>query len=763
METVRLQQRLRPMKFLFLVSQDDKVTVELAFKLNTVLWGGMFNPVVALEWGDEVIPSIFEASHADRIVNLSRRPWPSSLINKYSRRLVEFEGYDGLVEQEAGKYSFRLGGDMRPFFDYYWEKEGRHRTVIQQGDQNDYVLVEGATLEWQQYALLECGLYPDSFSYDYTLSYCKATSCRKITLDESTISSISFYDSKTPLTFTLAKTRYHFSSNWRGGDSHIIYIGDLSVVRDWIESWNLRCFGSRVLFVPWDRIPLFADQIRRYLKEGFYPINDQVENYPLVQKASTLAQDKFESAIASITDLREEKISIGTRDWLPAFDLAYPPRLGRRYGPPPIEAPIGTAYEQEDLIPVTDGQLEFKLVLPEFLSPYKDDRERSWSIAVSGWGRLENDLWLKLPCFSGVEDMLRANHHIIGMHFRLSTRENLIVFRDSFYTLDIVTLRLPSTFDVFKAIFSDCGITFTDYSEKGRYASGIEEAFGGIWGGAMILRDRGVRELLQRLSQNNGEYHLPRNELEKIIGEKSQMVRNQAGWGGKVTPVSIVDGLITKKVLRPGLEFKCQHCYRQGWYHISQFGDTFKCHYCYTEQQVPVFDRKEWRYRSSGLFATQDVGYGSLPVICTSLFFRTKFMHDLRHVYSFNFVNPDGSDGELDLALVRMGFQDEPEITVCECKSTDFSSDDFSRLEKIALAVSDSVVCLATLKDKFTDGEKNWARGLWKAGREVILLARDDLESAEMKLEGVEGRLQYFHDFVGLAHSTRVKYLGDVS
>ena len=210
------------------------------------------------------------------------------------------------------------------------------------------------------------------------------------------------------------------------------------------------------------------------------------------------------------------------------------------------------------------------------------------------------------------------------------------------YPLDIATIRLPPTYDVFKALLSEFGITITDYSEKGRYANGIEEALGGIWGGAMILRDSGVRDLLYRLAGKSGEPYLPRSNLSQIIGEKSQLVRDKSSG---VTPNSIIDRLIRKKVLRPGLEFKCEHCYKLGWYHVSQFEETFKCKYCFTEQSLPILDKNEWRYRLSGLFATENVGHGSLPVICTSLFFRTRFFNEVKHIYSFEFKFSDNNLG----------------------------------------------------------------------------------------------------------------------
>ncbi|MGA9348534.1 MAG: hypothetical protein WBW48_06985 [Anaerolineae bacterium] len=761
METLRLTQKVRPIRILFLVSESDEDQVESAFRLNTALWGGMLNPVVSLEQDNDVLESTFRASHADFGINLSGEPWPVSMARTYDRRLKPLEGYNGLIEQdEEGVYSFRLGCDMRPIYADFWEKRGRYYALSKDTSRDDFVLLEGADDYWQKYALLVAGAYPDGFGYDYTGSYCKVTACNRVVLDDEASESLGSYMPITPLSFTLSKIRCYYPTSWRDFSSHIIFIGEMEEVRHWLEFWNLRSLGKRVLFLPWDKVPLFVNRMGQYLQEGSYPISDQVENRTLLQKASTLSRDCFEEAIESIRDLIPDMSSLAIRAWIPRFGVAFPPKMGQSHGPPPLESPICVAYEQEDLVHLADNRIEFKLALPQFLIPFKDDSDRSWSIALSGREPSESDIWINYPPFHSLSRMLRDEAYLMFRNFKLCARENLVIFRDRRLVSDFFSMSLPNSFQVFKAVLSEFGLTVSDYSEKGRYAASIESAIGGFFGSVMLLRDRGVRELLQRLSANEGRCHLPRGNLERIVAEESQLIQERASQGDKISPASIVDELIGKRVLRSGLVFKCKHCYRKGWYDLSQCGDTFVCHYCFEKQQTPVLDKKRWHYKASGLFGTQDVGYGSLPVVCTSLFFRLRFM-DVRHIYSFEFSDQDGNSGEIDLAFIRMGFHEEPEIAICECKSSSFSKDDFDKLEKMAVSIPGSVVCAATLKEAFSDDERNWANELWSAGHKVILLARADLESSEIDLEEeVEDRFRYFSDFTGLAYSTRAKYLG---
>lgn len=338
------------------------------------------------------------------------------------------------------------------------------------------------------------------------------------------------------------------------------------------------------------------------------------------------------------------------------------------------------AHEHEEIVTLAGDRLEFKFSLPQFLQSFNKDSNRGWAIVLSGDQSSERDLWLGYPASKSLSNILQTEHYLMLTDFKLCLRENLVIFRNFRMTFDFFSMSLPSTIIVFKGVLADFGLTLKDYSEKGMCASGIERKLGGFFSGMMILRDRGVRKLLQTLAENEGRFHLPRQELIRIVAKESQLIRERE----ELTPVALVDSLIRKEILRPGLEFKCKHCYRNGWYDLSQFGNTFTCHYCFEEQPVPVLDEKKWRYRSSGLFGTKDVGYGSLAVICTSIFFRTRFMHNLRQVYSFEFIDRNEHSGEIDLAFMQMKFDGRTEMVFCECKTTKFTKDDFDKLEEVA-------------------------------------------------------------------------------
>ena len=48
MNNIRVDIRLRPIRFEFLVRPDDDKNVLEIFRINTCLWGGMFNPIIPM-------------------------------------------------------------------------------------------------------------------------------------------------------------------------------------------------------------------------------------------------------------------------------------------------------------------------------------------------------------------------------------------------------------------------------------------------------------------------------------------------------------------------------------------------------------------------------------------------------------------------------------------------------------------------------------------------------------------------------------------
>lgn len=757
-QTIHIRKTVRPMRFLFLVSPNDFDMVKQVIRINTALWGGYFNPIISVNQSIENILSLYKASHSDVIVNFTDEIISNLQLGLENYQVMKHEGLDGLLKGEKGKYQLRYGCDMRPLMRFFWKEEGRFQlTSINKSIKNPYFYFDGKNDHWNNYALLEFGQYPLDHEYDYKSGYQGATNCTMLQIDDDNVAELTHKELLTPLIFTLAETEYsNYGAYSRHFEESVIFIGNLNNANDWIEFWNSRCFYSNATFIHWEDIPLFENHLRNISKNRKSQETKGREIGLVVQKSSSLSMEIFSAATKDVAQIVSVQISI--KNNLHPIGLSYPIKRNRRQGPLPMEAPIVNAYEEEDIAYVSGNKIEFKAPIPEFLINYSSDRNRSWCTTIDSWRSQENSFWLKIPSLGKIEENLQKNFFFFS-GFRISSRENIVLFPRCYSDspLDIETIYLPNHLDILKSIFSGYKIEVSDYSEKGRYATAIEEAAAqGIWFGANILLDRGVQAILDLLSKNNGEDHLPRTDLEKLIGKHSLGVHDK-----KFSPAQIVDALIYRKILRIGLELKCTNCYRQGWYHISQISESFKCHFCFLEQNLPVIDNKKWRYRSSGLFSSQHVGHGSLPVICLNLYLQTRYRQNLKSFYSFNIKLPSGELREVDSLFIRHEMHDEPELLICECKTGNAHQDDFDKLEKLCELMPGAVACLATWKDEFSENEKDLALNFWNKGFEIVLLTRLDIESKGINFEGVDDQHKYINDFTDLAYATYQKYLKD--
>jgi hypothetical protein len=757
-KSVTLIQKLRPIKLLFLVSQNDRETVKKIITFNTTLWGGLFNPIVPIEQDEKSLMDIIEGSNSDFVVNVTSETFLPRNIER--SRLIYFEGYDGLIDKTKNDDSYlNYGCDIRPLLKDYWEKEGRFDSSTlsnKSAKARSAFYVEGEDELWNNYALLEYGHYPEDHKYNYKDRFCQATNAENFKLNEDSLLGISKLEALSPLNFTLSKVNYYFLSNTQYflGD-FLIYLGNPNSVEDWLAYWNLRCFSLDSIFIPWDKTDLFSEHIKSFAKKSEIYQDKRAGQSVLFQKGISLSRDDFKFVVERTKGIVQGPRTI--RDFIPSFGNYHLQNEDGSYGPAPRAAPIGLAYQQEDIAYLNDQKLEFKAALPEFLRGYEN--QMGWAISISGWLSQDSKFHLRIPKLGAIDDYLHKNFFFFKK-FRISPNENIVIYNKGEYSsLGVIRLNLPSDLDIFKGILSGYEVKLLDYSEKGKFSSSIEMAAGGIWGGAGILQDRGVQAVLLRLSSQNKDVHLPRIEIEKMIRENSQSLGDKIPLNEQVTPSRILDVLIARKILRPGLEFKCNNCYRQGWYHITEFADMYKCQYCHTNQETPIIDQKEWRFRSTGLFSSKGVGYGSLPVVCTAISVSMEF-HDAKFIYSCNIELPDGKPKEIDLIFLNTRYDDPPEIMICECKSSNFEEKDFQGIKSLAKIMKGAVFCISTLKESFSENEINWVKELRNSGIRIATLARAEIEAKGYK--GLRDTIDpngHIMDFSSLAEKSYNKYI----
>ncbi|MGF1902317.1 hypothetical protein [Aliivibrio sifiae] len=98
MPTIHVKHRLRPTRFAFLVRGNDSKKIAEVFKINTCLWGGMFNPIIP----------IYKRTPQWWSRDVKCKESPSDFLNRY----LDFFEPDFLVECEEG-LALNCGFDQR--------------------------------------------------------------------------------------------------------------------------------------------------------------------------------------------------------------------------------------------------------------------------------------------------------------------------------------------------------------------------------------------------------------------------------------------------------------------------------------------------------------------------------------------------------------------------------------------------------------------------------------------------------------------------
>jgi hypothetical protein len=128
---------IRPARIAFVISKPEAAILEEVFRVNTVLWGGLLNPVVVLDdstrtkvgrhyqYDDtpyaEEVRLLLREFDPDLLINFDGSDLPTSLEVFKERTFTK----DGLRWNPWGKGEVPLFLEVGPFLENYWRSEVR--------------------------------------------------------------------------------------------------------------------------------------------------------------------------------------------------------------------------------------------------------------------------------------------------------------------------------------------------------------------------------------------------------------------------------------------------------------------------------------------------------------------------------------------------------------------------------------------------------------------------------------------------------------
>ena len=746
MESIHVRQRVRPIRYAFIINQDDMNAALTAVSLNTALWGGIYNPIVPLT-PDAEREGLLTEFDPDEIVDLTGGSLDRELAERFQLRIV---GHEHLVAADrGGKKRLGLGFDILPILRDIHEREVRHSA------EPTRAALVSTTLEggWPAYVAFAFGSFSGLPALDRNFAdlFTRALRARALVFDPANIPE-TLADIYSPIDLTRSGLRIFTPP--AGFSSHIIYIGNPNWA-DLVEFWNIRATGRTVLFVPLAAYERYAPLIRVVAAAGRYPINPQLDNEPDLQKAPSLDEDAFARVCEWVGTLNVGSIS--RRNWRPGFGISVDYYVGDIHACE-LEAQSG----EEISIFQEDGMTPVKVISPDFLG---DDpafvRHYKWAIDITMSGGIRNnDYAFTFPYEPAVEKVIRRGFIGGADAPRLGRHGGVIIQnapRGVLYLLPIETQA------VFAALFEQVGLQM-EPSQPGRYANEIINKMGHLHGDCRVFKLQGVRAVLNQLSR--GGILTKGNIHDAVMSRKHwrpafyEDIIIRSGQRGKLNFTHIFDFLLDKRVIRPGFTLRCRRCFGEDWYHVSEFNEEYTCRFCFTPQRVNFGSVHDWQYKADGLFQIRDSALGSLAVIVSLWrFAELQSLGAGRYQTSLNLRDPkSGWECEVDYVHLNVRlFETAYELVLGQAEgSGDFTEKDMENMSAMADRFGKRPwLTFSTLKESFSGTEKGLLNRLLERNYRVIALTRLELDPYHLYERFAASPHKYAVSLGDLAENTR--------
>lgn len=713
---------LRPTRIGFLVRPSDTSSIRRIMRLNTCLWGGVYNPIIPVcnrtpsIWADRVPkrstgisltdgyldffePDVYvesEAGLADQI----------GIIHKYDshsfRRVVQLEKF---YTADSNAISLPTGSNIFEVYRYLYQKEFKFHA---KREQNIFV-IEGRSA---QLAFLEAtvGVFPKSERFSYLRkAYGDIFSSASLPPEPEGILPYLYSESLFPFSFT----KYQTGIENRGSRDTHVYIFDPSNPYDLIDYWNLRLFKDNIVPINIHWMDHSIEYLRSTVLDNHehHKKTGRVEFPTTIEFSSSLeGTDKLKNIKAECADLPK-----GSYAWKMWYD-----QIWRKPNSPIIHWPkrfIVTSKKKDlELRIETEGErhVKFNSLDPPFVDDYSGESAR--------WVNI-----LSMAAYSLHEDIAFLEPSTIKEHEYLNTRiadqmlrscEGFVLPQSHRHNSEY--LKIDTGSESIIRWFDLCGIKASK-SDPGHIADQIIKSLGGLFRSYIL----GHADTLQLLDKMSKSIRRTSTDTEEEYSDRTSPVsvwkgllhkrKNKARWRAPV-----LDDFINSGILKLGIELKCPICQKQNWYSLKNLNEMNTCDRCLNEFPFPQgsldFRNSPWKYRVVGPFSVPDfAGGGYSTVLSIACFAKRLGGMELHATYSTNLDLIIADEQiEIDYALWygKQGWwdlADKPCLVIGEAKSyadEAITQKDIDRLKTIAQKLPGTYLAFSVLKTSLSAPEK---------------------------------------------------------
>ncbi|AMT98063.1 MULTISPECIES: hypothetical protein [Psychrobacter] len=724
MDEIRLDIKLRPIRFLFLVKPNDKKNLEKVFQINTLLWGGKYNPIVPYFkrvpkwWGSDhktynatkILNDYLDFFEPDFIVETEESMTKDFVFDK--ERVLQVD--DLLSVDEHGlddKYGLTVYDLYVDLYEKKYQFERRHKVnivnVISENKKNQLFTscIFGSFSKSPELCFFEEG-FIDVFDP------------KKVELND--ISLIELYQGSnlSPLDATHADIdiQYHQSSP----DARL-FIFDLEAPRDLIDYWNLRIIYKNIVAIPMQWIAKLADFCNEFISDNYRARPHQEEYFfrTTIMFSRSISEDKGSEIYNKYLSGNENKTIL--QFWYPDI------RVDKSDNPMELQRSILIFEQVNRDIALTyeyeKPQIQFDTIAPDFIKK-KYHHKPLWAnvINIKDWGNQSRTLTCfptnyRNPVFP------KFNYH---RDFLLPTTEGLTIFPES---INRQYWNLHNGTEAINQWLSKYEIKAT-VSDAGKSVQQIIETIGGV----PQLSSLANKNIVERLND------MTNKPLTRSM--HAEEFKNRINTKNNKKPAS---RLVSQKIVQLGLELKCSKCDSWNWYEINNLNYELSCNRCLKFFNFPILDPSNsslsrWSYRVVGAFALPDYARGGYAASLAIHFFvrKVSYSHMLNITWSSGqeLTLQSGEKAEADFILWAqrekiVGLNKPTNIVFGEAKSfakDAFKDSDIQKMKLLAETFPKSILVFATMKsfDEFSVDEvqrlrklADWGRGYDNKNKEV--------------------------------------------
>lgn len=703
-------QKLRPLRFAFLVDPSDRAALQQAIDLSSAQWGGGFNPIIPAyrkrlpkKWertprsklkSGEVIDGYLSSFDPDFVVPLGA--WAQSQKHISGVQCLSAED---LLPREEDDLPSSYGIETVEILSWLVEEDLSYVKRVPTKVLLPSFKGRFATFLSSVFGQLPAAMHADADAL--------VRGRVDIATGDCTIESYPEYLASN-YEFPRRICATGLADWWR---ESTVFCLDATDTLDIIDYWNLRAAGFAVFPVPMQAaycpaikraVEAFGrDAIRHSRQSGWSAFTVQVGR----SLQDAVVQNFLKGLNFSSTDDSKRPLYL-LRSWYP--------RLWDRWAQENTDERPRARYAEDKDTQLTEigESVEVPVLCPPFIERRGGTGRTACvanEVAVRTYGTTELMADVLPPAGKELTDsILRYFHHF---HARIS-QTGLVVFNAPHER----TFRVPlaRAHEVLSGWFSSKQWK-TNLSSSGRIATQILRQIGGRYGLFVLCREPLLNMLdkhaSERADENAAGMQLAPRWINEsaLLAELSRMLKQE---GAHITRDQLLKKLLDWKVIHSGLQLQCRNCTRRVWKRLGLLEDQVECDHCGAPISVATSSPNEraFSYRPFGPFGVRDSAGGAYSVLMTLLRLSDRTLdRRMTAMLSFEATPPEGPPLEVDLAMLCQESSwrnDRRQLVFSECKAYDeIGDEDVARMTRLAEAFPGSLLIFSKMAPRFSAAE----------------------------------------------------------